>query len=324
MLGLRIAGTGSFLPGPPVPNSVLEAESGGAFEAAWVEQWTGIRTRHRAGPRDSVASLAAEASSRALDAAGIAASDLRRILLTTSTGGDRPGPATALDLQARLGTSCLAMDIANGCHGFMTALDLGARLVATGEAPVLIVASELLTRHRLDPGDRRVFPLFGDGAAAVVLDAPRAEGGLLSSVHASRGEHLRALFCPGLDDPEVVDGATIRFLASGREMKRYVEELLPGLVLQAMAEAGVGPADIDWLVPHQPNAAWIVQLAALLGVPVERVPIVVDRSANLPTAMVPLGLDQLWRSGRVRPGQLILSFGLGAGISFGATVLRVD
>ncbi len=307
-----------------MPNSVLELESEGAFEAAWVEQWTGIRTRHRAGEGDSVASLAAEASRRALQAAGIEAADLKRILLTTSTGGDRPGPATALGVQARLGAGCLAMDVANGCHGFMTALDLGARLVATGEAPVLIVASELLSRHRLDPRDRRVFPLFGDGAAAVVLDTPRGQGALLSSVHASRGEELRALFCPGLDDPEVSEGATIRFLASGREMKSYVEELLPGLVMQALREAGVGPADIDWLVPHQPNAAWIRQLSALLGIPVERVPLVVDRTANLPTAMVPLGLDQLWRSGRVEPGQRVLSFGLGAGISFGATVLRVD
>lgn len=324
MLPLRIAGTGVYLPGPPVDNGTVASWSGGAFTAEWVVEWTGIRTRHFAAPHETVASMAAEASREALARADLPAASLDRIILTCSTGGDRPGPATANVVQSLLGATCACFDVTNGCHGFLTGLDLAARHLATGGGPVLVVASELLSRHRLERSNRRTFPLFGDGAAAAVIGPARGEGALLASVHGNRGELWDQLYAPGLDDPDLGEGPHIRFAVDGRRMRSVVEETLPALIHQALSTAGRSAQDVEWLVPHQPNHAWLVRLCGLLDVPLERVPVVVDRTANVPTAMVPLGLHQLLTSGRAHPGHHVLSFGLGGGMSYGASVLRLD
>lgn len=324
-LGVRVAGTGSHLPGVPVDNPTHLAHARGAVDPAWVEQLTGIVTRHLAGPQDTVASMASEAGRQALERARIGAGQLARVLLATSHGGDRPGPATACEVADRLGTGCSSFDLNNGCAGFMTGLDLGARLVATGEAPVLVIAADLLSRHLLNPADWRTWPLFGDGAAAVVLDRPRGAGALLSSVHATQGELLRRLFAPGPSDPEYTAGPWLRMVAGGREIRDIAESVLAPMAAQALAQAGITAAQLDWVAPHQPNAAWLDRLCARMGLDPGRVPRLVHRTGNIPCAMVPLGLDALW-SGPQPPasGTLGLMVSVGAGMSVGAAVLRVD
>ncbi|MCB9762313.1 MAG: ketoacyl-ACP synthase III [Alphaproteobacteria bacterium] len=325
MLPCRILGTGAHLPGPVLDNEAVVALSPGVCEPVWIEQWTGIVGRHHAGPEDTVASLATRAAKDALANAGVTPGALSRVLLATSTGGDRPGPATATQVGLALGTTCATMDIANGCHGWLSAFDLAARLIATGEGPVLIVGAELLSRRFLNRRDRRTWPLFGDGAAAVVLGPAQGDGGVIASVHETRGEHFRALFAPGLDDPERAEGPWIRFEASGGDMREYVERLLPPVLERALAQAGLQLADIDHVAPHQPNALWLDRLCARLGLDPARVPRIVDQTANIPSAMVPLGLDALRRGPRPpAPGEHVLLFAIGAGVSLGAMVLRVD
>lgn len=322
-LPCRILGTGSHLPGPPVDNAAVAAESGGRFAPEWVQQWTGIRLRHHAGEGDSVASMASAAARQALSEAQVRPEQLSRIILATSTGGDRPGPATAAVVQDTLGARCAAFDIGSGCHGFLTGLDLAARMV--DEGPVLLIAAELLSRHLLNRQDRRTWPLFGDGAAAVVIGAAQGAGGLLASLHEGHGEFARSLFVPGADDPEVVEGQYIRFDAHGRRFREVVGSLVPAGVTRALAQAGLEAAQIEHVVPHQPNALWTVDLCRAMGLDPQRVPMVVDRTGNVPAAMVPLGLDALWRSPR-RPksGEHVLSFSVGAGLGLGVTILRVD
>lgn len=324
-LGVRIAGTGSYLPGAPVDNAVHFAHAQGAIAPEWVAQRSGIQSRHRAGPGDTVATMGTEAARRALAMAGVAPGQLQRLMLTCSHGGDRPGPATACVIAEQLGARCSALDVNNGCAGFMSAFDLGARLVATGEAPVLIVSSEALTRHLVSPNDWRSWPLFGDGAAAVVLDRPRGEGEVLASLHRSDGRLWRYIFAPGLDDPERAEGPWMRMEAHGRFIRDATEELLAPLVSDTLAAAGVGAADLAWAAPHQPNAAWIDRLCERMGLPVALVPRLVERTGNVPSAMVPLGLDALWRRPQPPPsGSLGILVSVGIGASAGAAVLRVD
>ncbi|MCB9745664.1 MAG: ketoacyl-ACP synthase III [Alphaproteobacteria bacterium] len=324
-LPCRILGTGSFLPGPPISNEAVAEASGGAFAPEWVLQWTGIHSRHHARPEDSVASMSAAAAREALETAGVAPAELSRIILATSTGGDRPGPATAAAVQHALGARCAAFDLGSGCHGFLTGLDLAARLVASGEGPVLLIAAELLSRRLLDRSDRRTFPLFGDGAAAVVLGPALGDGGLIASRHAGYGEYARSLYVPGPDDPEHAEGQFIRFDAHGRVFREVVGRLVPPAVSAALAEAGLTPEEVEHVVPHQPNATWLRELCRVMHLDPARVPVVVDRTANVPAAMVPLGLDALWRSPRPpRAGEHVLSFVVGAGLGLGVTVLRVD
>lgn len=324
-LPFRVAGTGSFLPGPPIDNEEVVRRGQGLPGAAWIEEATGIRARHFAGAGDSVASMAEAASRLALEAAGLDGAALKRVLLVTSQGGDRPAPATSYDLAHRLGVRAGVADIGSACQGWLFALDLGARLVATGEAPVLIVASELLSRRVLNPADPRTWPIFGDGAAAVVIDRARGDGGLVAVQQATFGEHSRAVHIPGPDDPERVEGAFVRFGSGGKFIRDQAEALLGPVVEQALREAGLSRADLDYVVPHQPNAVWLRRLCRVLDLPIERVKVIVDHTANLSSVMVPMGLDHLWR-GELPPrsGQHALMCSIGSGVGVAAMVLRVD
>ncbi|MCK6522969.1 ketoacyl-ACP synthase III [Myxococcota bacterium] len=323
-LPLRVLGTGVYLPGEAIPNRDWLARSPGLTTAEAIEDVTGILSRHAAGPEESVGSMGAEAAKIALARAGVAPGELARVLLTCSHGGDRRGPATVNTVMDSLGATCGAFDVNNGCHGFLTALDLGARLVATGESPVLIVASELVTRTLLNPLDHRTFPLFGDGAAAVVLGPARGQGALLSSVHRQRGDMLQSLFVPSPQDTLRPEGQ-IHFAASGRLMRTMVEELLPQVIQAALDEAGLTMAEVDWVAPHQPNAVWLERLITRLNLPSDRVPRVVHRTGNVPSALVPLGLDALFtRADGPKPGDRVLMMAIGAGVAYGAAVLRVD
>jgi 3-oxoacyl-(acyl-carrier-protein) synthase III len=319
-----VLGTGVYLPGEAISNRDWLAKSPGLTTAEAIEDVTGILSRHAAGPEDSVGSMATEAARVALSRAGLAPAALRRVILACSHGGDRRGPATVNVVMDKLGATCGAFDISNGCHSFLTALDIGARLVATGEGPVLLLAAELLTRDLLNPNDHRTYPLFGDGAAAVVIGPPRRQGALLSSVHRQRGDMLQSLFVPCAQDTLSPKGL-IHFAASGREMRTMVEELLPEVMQEALDEAGMTMAEVDWVAPHQPNAVWLERLITRLNLPSDRVPRVVHRTGNVPSALVPMGLHALFtRLNGPKPGDRVLMMAIGAGVAYGAAVLRVD
>jgi 3-oxoacyl-[acyl-carrier-protein] synthase III len=320
--GVRIAGTGAFLPGEPITNEQLCLRDGVTVTPGWIEEWTGILSRHMAGPEDTAASMATEAARLALEAAGLQGADLDRILLASSLGGDRPLPATANLVHRDLGASCDALDVSNGCLSFLTAFDLGCRCVATGSGPVLIVATECGHGYRC-PGDRRTFPLFGEGAAAVVL-TPASGGGILSSRFVNDGSLWRYLWAPGPSDPEREEGAPLLFGVHGRRIKEHVPRLLRSVIEPTLQGAGMAVSDFDRIVPHQPNAVWVGQLLQQLGVDVAGVDLFVHRTGSIPSVMVPLGLDRAFRSERPpAPGERLLMFAVGAGVSVGALAWEV-
>lgn len=319
-----VLGTGVYLPGEAISNRDWLARSPGLTTAEAIEEVTGILSRHVAGAEESVGSMATEAARVALARAGVAPEALGRVILACSHGGDRRGPATVNAVMGALGATCGAFDVNNGCHSFLTALDLGARLVATGEGPVLLLAAELLTRDLLNPNDHRTYPLFGDGAAAVVIGPPRRQGALLSSVHRQRGDMMQVLIAPSAQDHQSPKGQ-IHFAASGRLMRTMVEVLLPEVMQEALDQAGLTMAEVDWVAPHQPNAVWLERLITRLALPSDRVPRLVHRTGNVPSALVPMGLDALFtRDDGPKPGDRVLMMAIGAGVAYGAAVLRVD
>ena len=321
---MRVLGTGVYLPGEAISNRDWLARSPGLTTAAAIEEATGILSRHAAGSGESVGSMATEAARLALTQAGVAPDALGRVILACSHGGDRRGPATVNTVMGGLGATCGAFDVNNGCHSFLTALDLGARLVATGEGPVLLIASELVTRDLLNPNDHRTYPLFGDGAAAVLIGAPTRQGALLSSVHRQRGDLLESLFVPA-DHDTIRPKGQIHFAASGRLMRSTVEELLPVVIQAALDQAGLTMAEVDWVAPHQPNAVWLERLILRLNLPSDRVPRVVHRTGNVPSALVPMGLHAMFsRADGPKSGDRVLMMAIGAGVAYGAAVLRVD
>lgn len=321
---MRVLGTSVYHPGEAVSNHDWLARSPGLVTPENVQAVTGIVSRHVAGPDETVASMAFEAARGALAQAGLPPGALGRVILTCSHGGDRRGPATVNVVMDRLGVTCGGFDLNNGCHGFLSALDVGARMVATGEGPVLIVASELITRDLLNPDDRRTFPLFGDGAAAVVIGPPTGRGALLSSIHRQRGDLMQWIYTPSASDPHEPKNRA-HFTTNGQLIRSLVEEMLPQAVDAALEEAGLTMAQMDWVAPHQPNAVWLERLITRLNLPPARVPRVVHRTGNVPSAMVPFGLHELLSQAEgPKSGDHVLMMAIGAGVAYGAAVLRVD
>jgi 3-oxoacyl-[acyl-carrier-protein] synthase III len=322
-LRVRIAGTGSVLPGPPVTTAELVEQVAGIRDPVTVGVRTGIAARHWVAPETTAAALGAAALRKALDAARMPADALTRVIFVDSLGGDLLFPATANDVLGALGIvgTCDCFDLNNACLGFLSALDVAARGVATGQHAVAIVVAELTSRY-ITPDDPRPFLVFGDGAAAVVVTEGEDGEGILGSVlrndagNAGGGVELAH---PGRTGTR----ETIRFLKPGPRMLDIALDLLRDSTAAVLAQAGVRLADVEWILPHQPNGAMLAAFVRELGVAGERVVPVVHETGSVGAASIPISLDRLMSSGRVRAGDRILMIGVGAGLSSGATLLQM-
>ena len=325
MIPVRILGTASVLPGPPVTTAELCARVG--RDAAEVERKTGIRTRHFAPAGLRAADLGAQALRGALEAAGLEATALRRILFVSSMGGDVLTPANGSRVAAALGLAgtCDAMDVTNACMGFLSAFDLAARSVATGLGPVGVVSVELLSRTTR-PEDPRPWLVLGDAAAAVVLGAARpSQGGLGDGVlGAAFGNDGTLPPDVVLENPLLTDAPPgMRFLTPVRDMTRVALGALTRAAKAVLTEAGLTVADVEWVLTHQPNGSMFTAILQALEVPAEKSVTVVDTVGSVGSASLGTGLDRLWRTRPVKPGDRVLMVGVGAGVAHGAVLYRV-
>jgi len=316
-----IMGTGSALPRRRVDNAEMATLVDTSDE--WIVERTGIRARHVAGEGETTVTLATDACRAALEAAGIAASEVDLIVLATATP-DQTFPASATSVQAALGIpDCIAFDVAAVCSGFLYALTVADNMLRGGAArTALVIGSETFSRI-LDWEDRATCVLFGDGAGAVVLraqetDADTGRGILVSRLHAD-GRHNALL---NVDGGPSTTGTVGKLRMKGREVFRHAVVNLAEVMEQVLAEAGKTAADVDWVVPHQANARILDATARKLGLDPARVVVTVDRHANTSAASVPLALDTAVRDGRVKPGDLVVLEAMGGGFTWGASLLR--
>ncbi|MGH8074830.1 MAG: beta-ketoacyl-ACP synthase III, partial [Lysobacter sp.] len=285
---------------------------------------TGIRERHIAAEGETTGDLAYHASVRALEAAGVDASELDLIVLGTTTP-DLVFPSTACLLQHRLGANgCGAFDVNAACSGFLYALTVADKFIASGAArTVLVVGAETLTRM-VDWTERTTCVLFGDGAGAVVLKADTETGILSTHLHADGGKK-ELLWNPvgvsvGFKENEPNAGVRIRM--QGSDVFKYAVKALDSVVEETLEANGLDRHDIDWLIPHQANLRIIEATAKRLDMPMERVIVTVDKHGNTSSGSVPLALDEAVRSGRVQRGQLVLLEAFGGGFTWGSALLR--
>jgi len=320
----RIIGTGSYLPPRRLSNADLVAQlaaDGIETSDEWIVERTGIRARHFADPTVSSSDLGVEAARRALEAAKLQPQDIDLIIVATSTP-DMVFPSTACILQNKLGANgCPAFDVQAVCSGFVYALTVADAMIKAGTAHrALVIGAEVFSRI-LDFKDRTTCVLFGDGAGAVVLEGSDEPGILASDLHAD-GKHVGILCVPGhvsggsvLGDPVLkMDGQAVFKLAVG---------VLEDAARAALAKAGKQDSDIDWLIPHQANIRIMQSTAKKLKVPLDKVIVTVDQHGNTSAASIPLALDEGVRSGRVKPGQLVLLEGVGGGFTWGASLLKM-
>lgn len=292
----------------------------------WVRSRTGIDQRRVAERGTTTADLAVEAGARALKASGDTSADA--VVLATMTP-DRPCPATAPEVAARLGLpSGLAFDLNAACSGFVYGLATAAGLLAAGIARrVLLIGADVMSRT-VDPTDRNTAVLFGDGAGAVVLsngDAGRP-GALGPFDVGGDGDAADLLHIPAGGSRRPADAASVADRAHYLQMdgKQVYRQAVAGMVASSrrvLDAAALTTADVDHLVAHQANARILAAVGDRLDIPAERRVCNVDRYGNTTAASIPLALVDLAAT-RPGPGEIVLLTAFGAGLSWGSVLLR--
>jgi 3-oxoacyl-[acyl-carrier-protein] synthase-3 len=318
-----ITSVASWLPERRLTNADLERMVDTSDE--WIRTRTGISERRVAADDEATSDLAARAGALALERAGLSPSDVDMLIVATSSP-DMAFPSTACLAQAKMGLSCPAFDINAACTGFIYALELAASMIEAGRLKtVLIIGAEVLSRL-VDFTDRTTCILFGDGAGAVVVQASE-EPGVLSVHLGADGTGADLLTVPGGGSaapltPELLSQGAQFIHMSGNEVYKFAVRAIPRVTKQALAESGLGLADVDWLVPHQANERITLTVGESLGIPHEHVVNSIAMTGNTSTASIPLALDGLYLSGALKTGHILALVGFGSGLTYGAAIVR--
>lgn len=317
-----VSASGAYLPERIVTNNELAKRIATSDE--WIIQRTGIKSRHIAADSEKTSDLAIAAALDALGSAAIGPSDVDMIIVATATP-DETFPATATAVQEGLGMiKGAAFDLQAVCSGFVYALNVADNFIRLSQADtVLVIGAETFSRI-LDWEDRGTCVLFGDGAGAVVLTAMEGKGnsndrGILSSCLHSDGRHHDLLYVDGGPSSTQTVG---QLRMEGPEVFKHAVRNLSTVIGEALEAAGIASEKVDWLVPHQANKRIISSTAKKLKVSEDKIVMTVDHHANTSAASIPLALNEAVKDGRIRRGQVIVMEAMGAGFTWGASVVR--
>lgn len=314
----KIIGTGHYLPNNVVTNHDLAKKIETSHD--WIVERTGIHQRYIAEEGETATSFGANAARSALENAGLSAEDIDLIVVATSTP-DKVYPSTATLIQAELGNHFApAFDVTAACSGFIYALSVADNFIKAGSATrALVIGTEVYSRL-LNWGDRSTCVLFGDGAAAIILEASETAGVLSTHIH-SDGRHADLLMVdrPYVDD---VDGNPYVQM-KGSEVFKHAVSKLHQIVSETLTHNNIDPSEVDWLIPHQANLRIINATAKKMGLDSSKIVITVDQHANTSAASIPLALDAARRDGRVKEGQLVLLEAFGGGFTWGSALIRM-
>ncbi|MBI2824593.1 MAG: ketoacyl-ACP synthase III [Planctomycetia bacterium] len=325
-LRASIEGTGSYLPERVLDNFELERMVD--TNDQWIMERTGIRERRIAAAHETTSSMAVEAGKIACADAEIDPAELDLIILATITP-DQLVPAAACLVQDALGAKrAAAFDLNAACTGFLYASNVAAGMIGSGmHQRVLVIGSETLSRFT-DYTDRNTCVLFGDGAGAAVFTARRDGRGVLYSKIYADGEHAKLMQIVGGGSARPSSNATVdarqHYLrVAGRHVFKFATNIFVQLIEETLAACGLAFEDVAMVVPHQVNERIIDAAMRKLGMPAEKCFVNIDRYGNTSAASVPIALDEARRQGRLNPGDTAILLGFGAGLTWGATVVRM-
>lgn len=318
-----ITATGAYLPDNVVTNADLEKKVDTTDE--WIVQRTGIRQRHVAADGQTTGDMAIAAARMALANAGLTGADIGGVIVATSTP-DNTFPSVAAKVQAALDIPPgPAMDVQAVCSGFVYGLTVADSLIRTGLAKrFLLIGAEKMTAI-LDWNDRTTCVLFGDGAGAVVIEADEGGDGSINdrgvlSAHLYAEGKLRDILYTSGGTSSTGDAGFVKM--EGREVFRHAVQFMADIVGEVLERNNIGPDAIDYLVPHQANIRIIEATAKKLDMAMERVVVTVDKHGNTSAASIPLALHAAVSDGRIKKGDLLLMEALGAGLTWGAALVR--
>ncbi len=327
MASVIIAGVGSYAPPKVLTNHDLSKMVDTSDE--WIFTRSGIRERRIAGDDETCSDLAVKAANAALADAKVTAADIDLLIVATATP-DTPLPSTACYVQHKLGVPghATCFDIAAACSGFLYALEIAyGQLLTNRYKRALIIGAEKLSTVT-DWKDRTTCVLFGDAAGAAVLSKVDQPGiGILGSDLGADGEFADNLYISAGGSKRPADAKSVEERAhcirmNGREVFKSAVRVMETVAREMMEQHKLSPDQIDLVIPHQANIRIIEALAGNLKVPMERVYVNLDRYGNTSSASIPLALDEARRAGRIKPGNLTLLVAFGAGLTYGATLIR--
>jgi len=320
-----IVGVGVGIPEMVLTNHDLEQRIDTSDE--WIVTRTGIRERRIAPPHVATSDLAAQAAEQALRNAGKSAQDVDLIVVATATP-DMPWPSTACLVQAKISASrAAAFDLNAVCSGFVYALWIAAQAVETSAYRcVLVIGADILSRQ-VNWEDRSTCVLFGDGAGAVLLAPVEEPYGVLSGVLGADGTGAPLLNVPAGGtreplSPDVIARKRHTIQMRGREVFKFAVTIMGEVSAQALEKAGIPAEEVALFIPHQANIRIIQSAAERLNLPMERVFVNVDRYGNTSAASIPIAIYEAWSQGRLKKGDIAVVVGFGAGLTWGACVIR--
>ncbi|MCE5191658.1 MAG: ketoacyl-ACP synthase III [Actinomycetia bacterium] len=318
-----ITGVGAYVPERVVTNDDMATMVETSDE--WIRSRTGIRERRIASADEASSDLGARAAQAALEDAGLAPNDIDLLVVGTSSP-DMVMPSTACLLQTKVGLTCPAFDVMAACTSFVYALQAAASAIEAGRARrVLVVGADALTRL-VDFTDRRTCVLFGDGAGAFVLEASEEAGvlGIDLGADGSRPEVLR-IPAGGSAMPashETVDAGLHFVQMNGQEVFKFAVRAIPATTKRALAASNMTIDDLTWLVPHQANQRILDTVADRLHLAHDRVFSNIESLGNTSAASIPLAVSDLYTSGSLHRGDVLGLVGFGAGLTWGAAIVR--
>jgi 3-oxoacyl-[acyl-carrier-protein] synthase-3 len=323
-MGIRVIGTGSYVPDSVISNEHLTQRLG--YDSEWIVKRTGILERRHALPHQATSDLCVEAGQRCLENAAVDPSKVDLLVLATFTP-DMSFPSTACLVQHRLKLCCPAVEVQAACAGFMYALVTAAAYVASGASEMALVIGGDCNSRIVNPDDMKTFALFGDGAGAVLLTNGSPQQGLVSYSLGADGAGGDLLSRPACGSrlpptPELVNQGMHFMHMDGRAVFRWAVAILCDTIKDVLDDSGVAAEDVALYIPHQANIRIINAAIDVLKIPRQRVFKNLDRYGNTSAGSIPLALDEAVAEGRVQRGDRIVMSGFGAGLAWGTALMQ--
>jgi 3-oxoacyl-[acyl-carrier-protein] synthase-3 len=324
LTGIRILSSGSYVPDAVVTNNHLHQRLG--FDSNWIVKRTGILERRHVLPHQATSDLCCEAAERCIQQASVDKSAIDLLILATFTP-DMAFPSTACLVQNRLGLNCPAVDLQAACAGFMYALMTGAAYIVSGASDLALIVGGDANSRVINPNDIMTYPLFGDGAGAVLLARGRPDQGILAYSMGADGSGADLLSRPACGSrlpptPELLEKGMHFMQMDGRAVFRWAVAILCDTIQDVLKAGGVTPQDVALYIPHQANIRIINAAIDVLHIPRSRVFNNLDRYGNTSAGSVPLALDEAIAEGLVKDGDLLVLSGFGAGLTWGTALVR--
>lgn len=325
MVRAKIIATGSYAPPKVLTNFDLEKMVETSDE--WIRSRSGIRERRIVGKNVTTSDLAVEAARRALDMADLSPGDLD-LLITGTNSPDMFFPCTGCFVQAKIGAKkAAAFDVSAGCTSFIHTLSLADKFIKEDpQRKVMVMGAEIMSKVT-DWKDRGTCVLFGDGAGALILTGEEGDRGVLSTHLHSDGSLWELLYIPGGGSANPSSYKTIDqnlhcIKMAGNQLFKVAVRAMAEVSLEALAFNGLKSSDIDYMVPHQANTRIIEAVAKQIDFPPEKIFLNIDRYGNTSSATIPIALDEMQRTGKLKPGHLLLLCSFGTGVTWGGAILR--